>query len=61
MANLGIDLQPVERARELAQAIVAPVQAYIEAHTTDSVERACLRPMASIETAAPSPTSSSTA
>jgi beta-lysine 5,6-aminomutase alpha subunit len=45
MANLGIDLQPVERARELAQAIVAPVQAYIEAHTTDSVERACLRLM----------------
>jgi beta-lysine 5,6-aminomutase alpha subunit len=45
MVSLGIDLQPVERARELAQAIVAPVQAYIEAHTTDSVERACLRLM----------------
>ena len=45
MASLGIDLQPAERARALAQAIAAPVQAYIETHTTDSVERATLRLM----------------
>jgi beta-lysine 5,6-aminomutase alpha subunit len=44
-SRLGIDLRPAEQARELAHAIVAPVQAYIEAHTTVSVERATLRLM----------------
>lgn len=40
---LGLDCIQIERARDLAQRIVNPVQAYINRHTTTSIERASLR------------------
>lgn len=44
-SKLGLDKTKVERARELAVNIVAPVQGYIDRHTTISIERATLRMM----------------
>jgi beta-lysine 5,6-aminomutase alpha subunit len=41
--DLRIDRRSVERCRDLAGAIVAPVEAFIAAHSTVSVERAVLR------------------
>ncbi|MGB8966591.1 MAG: lysine 5,6-aminomutase subunit alpha, partial [Candidatus Cybelea sp.] len=41
--DLRIDRERVDRCRELAAAIVAPVEAFIAAHSTVSVERAVLR------------------
>lgn len=41
--ELRIDRERVDRCRELAAAIVAPVEAFIAAHSTVSVERAVLR------------------
>ncbi|HZY95915.1 MAG TPA: lysine 5,6-aminomutase subunit alpha [Candidatus Cybelea sp.] len=41
--ELKIDRECVARCRELAAAIVAPVEAFIAAHSTVSVERAALR------------------
>ena len=41
--ELRIDRERVARCRELAAAIVAPVEAFIAAHSTVSVERAVLR------------------
>ncbi|MBV8530963.1 MAG: D-lysine 5,6-aminomutase subunit alpha, partial [Candidatus Eremiobacteraeota bacterium] len=41
--NLQIDRECVRRCRDLAAAIVAPVEAFIGAHSTVSVERAVLR------------------
>ncbi len=41
--ELRIDRESVARCRELAAAIVAPVEAFIGAHSTVSVERAVLR------------------
>ncbi|HEY6486369.1 MAG TPA: lysine 5,6-aminomutase subunit alpha [Candidatus Cybelea sp.] len=41
--ELRIDRQSVQRCRELAGAIVAPVEDFIAAHSTVSVERAVLR------------------
>ncbi|HEY6327165.1 MAG TPA: lysine 5,6-aminomutase subunit alpha [Candidatus Cybelea sp.] len=41
--ELKIDRERVARCRELASAIVAPVEAFIAAHSTVSVERAVLR------------------
>ena len=41
--ELNIDRERVARCRELASAIVAPVEAFIAAHSTVSVERAVLR------------------
>ncbi|MGA2759177.1 MAG: lysine 5,6-aminomutase subunit alpha [Candidatus Cybelea sp.] len=41
--ELRIDRRRVERCRDLAGAIVAPVEAFIAAHSTVSVERAVLR------------------
>jgi beta-lysine 5,6-aminomutase alpha subunit len=41
--DLRIDRERVDRCRELAVAIVAPVEAFIAAHSTVSVERAVLR------------------
>jgi beta-lysine 5,6-aminomutase alpha subunit len=43
MATLNIPPELVERARELAARIAAPVQRFILAHTTVSIERAVLR------------------
>jgi len=43
--RLGLPSTKIARARELANAIVAPVLAEIRRHTTDSVERATLRLM----------------
>ncbi len=42
-SKLGLPKEKIAHARELAAAIVAPVQQYISRHTTDSVERATLR------------------
>jgi beta-lysine 5,6-aminomutase alpha subunit len=41
--KLGLSRQQIDRARRLAKQIVAPVQKYIFAHTTVTVERATLR------------------
>jgi beta-lysine 5,6-aminomutase alpha subunit len=41
--ELNIDRERVDRCRELAAAIVAPVESFIAAHSTVSVERAVLR------------------
>ena len=41
--ELRIDRASVDRCRELAAAIVAPVEAFIAGHSTVSVERAVLR------------------
>ena len=41
--DLRIDRSSVDRCRELAAGIVAPVEAFIAAHSTVSVERAVLR------------------
>ncbi len=41
--HLEVDRASVERCRSLASAIVAPVEEFIAAHTTVSVERAVLR------------------
>jgi len=41
--QLNVDRERVARCRELAAAIVAPVEAFIAAHSTVSVERAVLR------------------
>src|SRR5579871_3698819 len=41
--ELRIDRERVDRCRELAAAIVAPVEAFIASHSTVSVERAVLR------------------
>ena len=41
--ELRIDRRRVDRCRDLAAAIVAPVEAFIAAHSTVSVERAVLR------------------
>ncbi|MFZ1016456.1 MAG: lysine 5,6-aminomutase subunit alpha, partial [Candidatus Cybelea sp.] len=41
--ELRIDRQSVGRCRELAEAIVSPVDDFIAAHSTVSVERAVLR------------------
>ncbi|MGA7202367.1 MAG: lysine 5,6-aminomutase subunit alpha [Candidatus Cybelea sp.] len=41
--DLRLDRRSVERCRDLAGAIVAPVEAFIDAHSTVSVERAVLR------------------
>lgn len=42
-SKLSLSAERVDRARELADGIVAPVQRYIDDHTTDTVERATLR------------------
>jgi beta-lysine 5,6-aminomutase alpha subunit len=42
-AKLGLPEEKIAHARELAEGIVAPVQAYIRKHTTIAVERATLR------------------
>jgi len=42
-AKLGLPQDKITRARELAAAIAAPVQDYIDRHTTVTVERATLR------------------
>ncbi len=44
-SKLGLDKTRIDRARELAAAIVASVQEYIDGHTTISIERAALRMM----------------
>jgi beta-lysine 5,6-aminomutase alpha subunit len=41
--ELGVDRAKIDRCRELAAAIVAPVEEFIRAHSTVSVERAVLR------------------
>ena len=41
--RLHLPPERIDRARELAKRIVAPVQVFIEAHTTVTVERATLR------------------
>ncbi|HTU80845.1 MAG TPA: lysine 5,6-aminomutase subunit alpha [Candidatus Acidoferrales bacterium] len=41
--QLDVDRNSIDRCRALASAIVAPVEAFISAHTTVSVERAVLR------------------
>jgi beta-lysine 5,6-aminomutase alpha subunit len=41
--ELGVDRAQIDRCRELAAAIVAPVEEFIRAHSTVSVERAVLR------------------
>ena len=41
--RLHLPQERIDRARELARRIVAPVQEFIEAHTTVTVERATLR------------------
>ena len=41
--KLSLDKRAVDRCRELAQRIVAPVEAFITAHSTVSVERSVLR------------------
>ncbi|MBV8726917.1 MAG: D-lysine 5,6-aminomutase subunit alpha, partial [Candidatus Eremiobacteraeota bacterium] len=41
--KIKIDEAAVDRCRELAQQIVAPVERFISAHSTVSVERAVLR------------------
>jgi len=41
--KLGLSQEKISRARDLAAGIVAPVQEYIAAHTTTTVERATLR------------------
>src|SRR6516165_10344228 len=41
--ELRVDRASVDRCRELAAAIVAPVEEFIAAHSTVSVERAVLR------------------
>jgi beta-lysine 5,6-aminomutase alpha subunit len=41
--KLGLPPESVERARALATSIVAPVQTFIDAHTSVTVERATLR------------------
>lgn len=43
MNKLGIPAEKTEKAREMASRIIAPVQDYIKAHTTVTVERATLR------------------
>lgn len=43
--KLGLDPEQIERGRALAAQIAAPVQQYIDRHTTDSVERTTLRMM----------------
>jgi len=42
-SKLGISRPKVDRARRLAEGIVAPVQEFIEGHTTVTIERATLR------------------
>jgi beta-lysine 5,6-aminomutase alpha subunit len=42
-SKLNLDKEKIARARELAATITAPVTAYIEGHTTVTVERATLR------------------
>ena len=41
--KLGLSAQKINKARELANQIVKPVQEYINKHTTITVERATLR------------------
>ncbi|HOD32389.1 MAG TPA: lysine 5,6-aminomutase subunit alpha, partial [Holophaga sp.] len=41
--KLGLPPERIARARELAEQIVSPVQRFIDAHTTVTVERATLR------------------
>ncbi len=41
--KLGLDVSQIKRAREIANSIVEPVQKYVSAHTTVTVERATLR------------------
>jgi beta-lysine 5,6-aminomutase alpha subunit len=43
MSKLGLDFTKVERARELSRKIADDVQAYVEQHTTTSIERAICR------------------
>ncbi|MCG8573036.1 MAG: lysine 5,6-aminomutase subunit alpha [Spirochaetes bacterium] len=42
-SKLGLSLEKIAHARELAEQITAPVQQYIEKHTTTTIERATLR------------------
>ena len=42
-SKLGLSKQKIAKARELAAGIVAPVQEFIAAHTTVTIERATLR------------------
>jgi beta-lysine 5,6-aminomutase alpha subunit len=42
-SRLHMPQERIDRARELASRIVAPVQEFIDAHTTVTVERATLR------------------
>jgi beta-lysine 5,6-aminomutase alpha subunit len=42
-SKLDLPVETIERARELARLIAEPVQEFISAHTTTSVERATLR------------------
>ena len=44
MAQLFVDAEKIARARELARSAAMGVQAFIDRHTTVSVERTC-RPM----------------
>lgn len=43
MSKLNINRDAVDKCRELAQAIVLPVQRYIDRHSTVSIERSVLR------------------
>lgn len=43
ISRLGLSQEKIALARQLASAIVSPVQAYIDGHTTVAVERATLR------------------
>lgn len=43
MKKLDLDEKKIEKARELAEKIVSPVQDFISSHTTVSVERSVLR------------------
>lgn len=43
MAKLNLDRDQVDRCREFAEAIVRPIQRYIDMHATVSIERSVLR------------------
>lgn len=43
MAKLNLDRDQIDRCRELAEAIVRPIQRYIDMHSTVSIERSVLR------------------
>lgn len=43
MAKLNVDRDVIDRCRELAEAIVRPIQRYIDMHSTVTVERSVLR------------------